>query len=217
MLVLGLVALYVIFQIIAPTYSWNQKLAVNIATPSGDVSGAAIVAIRVTSNVKFLPDAGGLHTSFQGEATMVDLGGGRYVFALLGSPPGLARATHAALLKAKDGQAGPFYAALRGLKGQPATVPASAYPTLVTFTDINDPKTVTKVDPGNIAASFGPRYDLKSITLEITDEPVTAGVVEKVLGWLNGLKGGYLQGGFMSGEGPLGTLDGGQFKADYSK
>ena len=62
-------------------------------------------------------------------------------------------------------------------------MPKRDFPLLVTFTDIDDPKTVRKVDPNNLAATLGPGYALKSITLEITDEPVTKGKVEEVLGW----------------------------------
>ncbi|MEX2492944.1 MAG: hypothetical protein WD425_14410, partial [Nitrospirales bacterium] len=59
------------------------------------------------------------------------------------------------------------------------------YPLLVTFTDITDPTTVKQVDPDNLAATFGPGVSLKRITLEITDESVTEGKVEQVLGWWN--------------------------------
>ncbi|MCA9468988.1 MAG: hypothetical protein KC643_26590, partial [Nitrospira sp.] len=48
--------------------------------------------------------------------------------------------------------------------------------------DLTDPKTVQKVDPENLAATFGPGVELKRITLEITDEPVTEGKVESLLG-----------------------------------
>jgi hypothetical protein len=58
------------------------------------------------------------------------------------------------------------------------------YPLLVTFGDINDPASVKRVDPDNLELAFGPGYALQSITLSITDEPVTKGGVEKVLGWL---------------------------------
>lgn len=59
------------------------------------------------------------------------------------------------------------------------------YPLLVTFTDITDPTTVKQVNPTNLAATFGPGVSLKRITLEITDEPVTEGKIEHVLGWLD--------------------------------
>lgn len=61
------------------------------------------------------------------------------------------------------------------------TVPEYQYPMLVTFDDITDPASVRLVDPSNLAASFGPGVRLKSVTLEVTDEAVTAGVVENVL------------------------------------
>lgn len=54
---------------------------------------------------------------------------------------------------------------------------------MVTFTDITDPTTVNQVDPTNLAATFGPGVSLKRITLQITDEPVTEGKIESVLGW----------------------------------
>ena len=38
-------------------------------------------------------------------------------------------------------------------------------------------------DPDNLAGTFGPGVLLKRITLEITDEPVTKGKIERVLGW----------------------------------
>ena len=62
------------------------------------------------------------------------------------------------------------------------------YPMLVTFDDIKDPKTVRQVDPFNLAATFGDGYALKSMQLEITDEKVTEGEVERVLGWFADLR-----------------------------
>jgi len=59
----------------------------------------------------------------------------------------------------------------------------SHYPLLVTFTAITDPKTVQQVDLDNLAGTFGPGVLMKRITLEITDEPVTKGKIERVLGW----------------------------------
>ena len=58
-------------------------------------------------------------------------------------------------------------------------------PLLVTFADITDPTTVQKVDPENLVATFGPGVSLKRISLEITDEPVTEGRIERVLGLLD--------------------------------
>jgi len=82
----------------------------------------------------------------------------------------------------------------RGLKpGDKIALPDDHYPLLVTFTDINDPASVQRVDPDDLVAHFGPGVKLKTITLEITDEPVTGGQIEKVLGWLK-THAGYLSG-----------------------
>ena len=75
----------------------------------------------------------------------------------------------------------PMLAKARGVR----TVQPEDYPMLVTFADVNDPASVMLVDAANLAATFGPGYRLQSITLEITDEKVTKGEVEEVLGWIN--------------------------------
>jgi len=56
-------------------------------------------------------------------------------------------------------------------------------PDLVTFTDINDPKSVIEVDPNNIQATLGSNLAWNEITLESTDEAVTEGI-EARLPWL---------------------------------
>lgn len=53
----------------------------------------------------------------------------------------------------------------------------------VRFRDINDPASVEAVDPDNLAASFGDGVRLRPVTIEITDEKVTRGNVER-LRWL---------------------------------
>ena len=65
----------------------------------------------------------------------------------------------------------------------PRDVPRKYWPVLVTFTDISDPTSVQLVDPDDLSAVFGEGFALRAVTLEITDAPVTSGVVEGVLGW----------------------------------
>jgi hypothetical protein len=118
---------------------------------------------------------------------VVKLGNGRYLFALL-------KGMDSKLLyqlRNKDGRGASMKdnsRAILGLK-EPLVLPVEAYPLLVTFADIEDPASVARVEPGDLAAHFGPGYALSSITLAITDEPVTKGRVEAVLGWLGDIKG----------------------------
>jgi hypothetical protein len=55
---------------------------------------------------------------------------------------------------------------------------------LVTFADESDPTSVALVDPDDLAATFGEGTALRRITIELTDEPVTTGIKER-LGWLS--------------------------------
>ena len=59
---------------------------------------------------------------------------------------------------------------------------------LLRFGDLADPKSVARVDPNDLAASFGPGVKLVRATIEITDDPVTTGI-EKRLGWVASLNG----------------------------
>ena len=56
-------------------------------------------------------------------------------------------------------------------------------PDLVTFDDVNDPKSVIVVDPNNLQATLGPNVTWNEITLESTDEPVSNGIEQK-LPWI---------------------------------
>ncbi len=168
------------------------------------VSGSAVSVVSWSELDSFSHN---YPASYHGEASVVDLGDGRYLFALIGE------GTKFLAFRTFNGGPGiseKIFAAMSKRRGS-KPVPSKSFPLLVTFTDINDPKTVKRVDPGDLAASFGAGYKLKSITLEITNEPVTKGVVESVLGWLGALEGGYLHGVFTSRGSPLGLL-GGNFK-----
>jgi hypothetical protein len=61
--------------------------------------------------------------------------------------------------------------------------PPTAYPMMVTFKDMANPKSVTKIDPDNLAEFFGEGVKLTRITVERTDEDVTD-TIEHKLAWL---------------------------------
>ncbi|HEX2366281.1 MAG TPA: hypothetical protein VHJ00_14810 [Bradyrhizobium sp.] len=66
-------------------------------------------------------------------------------------------------------------------------------PNLVTFADINDPKTVIEIDPNDLQATLGAGVSWNKITFEITDEPITKGI-ELKLTWIPAYKRGMLDG-----------------------
>ena len=126
-----------------------------------------------------------------GEAVVVEVTPGHYLFALLTGAGTTAYmgSVAAASIAGREGRVidGELFDEVRDRRDRAAgviTVPAYQYPMLVTFGDIADPASVTLIDPEDLAASFGPGVRLKAVTLEVTDEAVTVAAVEGVLGWL---------------------------------
>ena len=163
------------------SYDWNQKLTVVVQTPGGEKSGSAVTGVN-TKYGRVFGTGTEWEISMRGEATVVDLGQGKYLFALLNErTKTLASVVFANKTKGVT-EANPALSIIRDLR-ETAPVPREHYPMLVTFGDIKEPKSVKEVKPENLAAAFGGGYALKSITLEITDEQVTEGVAEKLLPW----------------------------------
>lgn len=198
------------------SYSWNQKLTVEVNTPGSVVSASSITSVRYVLNAGLMDLWDGRGVYATGEAATIDLGDGKYVFALLKNSKRLEGVTHWAFyaIPSEERKTLPLIGPMIERSGLRFELNDENQPMLVTFDDINDPTSVKEVDPSNLAATFGPGFSLQSISLEITDEPVTEGEVEKVLGWLTGLKGGYLHSGFTSKAAPLG-LHGGAFKRGF--
>ena len=171
--------------------TWRYKMTVVVETPEGTKTGSAVREVsNSASSVKLidLPQATN-PAKVRGEAVVVDLGKRGVLFALI-----------------SDHQsAGEFYYAFPAPGGRPTTVDGiryynslkeghatiepkkySEYARLVTFTDLNDPKTVQSVDNQSLVNFFGDGVKIKEITLDITNESVTW-EIEKWLPWLEHL------------------------------
>jgi hypothetical protein len=184
--------------LIWPSDRLRQKITVEVETPDGLRTGSAVVETEVREG-KSWGDASGTSFHLKGEAVAIDLPGGQTLFALL-------RGADSAQSDSAGYQTRLLYEALRAVgpsgpagdvsqmdvmqvraTAQDARVkldlPQRLYPMLVTFTDNDDPKSVERVDPANLASSFGAGVRLKRITVAVTDDDVTKGI-EKRLGWL---------------------------------
>lgn len=167
------------------TYRWHQRIQAEVSTPTGLVTAAVVQGMKIT----YYPNglfATGTETDpkLTGEALVVDLGvelgPRRYVFALLPGP-GLARSVFRNLRVGRM-DTGRFLGLIEDQIGKtPTKIDGLRW---VGFEDFSDPKSVFAVDPANLAASYGEGYALTRLTLQITDDPLTRGEVEKVLGWL---------------------------------
>jgi hypothetical protein len=162
-------------------YEWRDALALEVETPDGLKTGRAVVSLShtVETVIPGIP-GGAVHTSLRGEAAVVEVAPGKYLFALLTGREDLAVKAFPEVVRNRTFKQ--FARAFRDLR-EKRDLPTELIPMLVTFRDIADPKSVEHVDPNNLAAAFGPGVTLKRATLEITDEPITTGI-EKRIGWM---------------------------------
>lgn len=162
-----------------PSATWRYKLTVTVETPEGIKTGSAVREVTYINGPKILPDVSGSQWKVKGEAVVVDLGHDKYLFAIMnvdGSYKIVYDAFPYTTASARDGIR--YY---QSITGQKKILPPNLYPTLVTFKDIKDPKTVTQIDPNNLSATFGAGVSLKDITVEMTDDDVTE-KINKFLG-----------------------------------
>jgi hypothetical protein len=130
-----------------------------------------------------------------GEAVVVELGSGKFLFALLSGSHGLkgAAANIASFAYWGADKAAGTDAGLRFLTNLPigtsAVLDSGNYPLLVTFSNVNDPSTVQTVDPANLDANFGKGWALNSISIEITADAISKGKLRGISSWLNELRG----------------------------
>lgn len=191
-----------------PSETLRYRLTVEVETPDGVKSGYSVWEYTITDiKIGFTRT----QTDYEGEAVAVDLPNGQTLFALtvseggfpeypqsvinewLKTYPGYERDSETTFLTAFPGwtTAGTRWVVPR--TRDTGCVPSqhcndSNYPMLVTFGDINDPASVKKVNPDDLASSFGAGYKLRSITVTATDEKVTTRIGEK-LGWLKTHRG----------------------------
>ena len=170
-------------------YSWRQKLTITIETPAGEVSASSVSEISWRKHW-IQTDGMGWDYDLTGEAVVVEVTPGHYLFALLkgAGTTEYMGSVAAASIAGRKGRVinGALFDEVRDKRDRAAgviTVPQYQYPLLVTFGDITNPASVTLVDPADLAASFGPGVRLKSVTLEVTDEAVTEGMVEAFPFW----------------------------------
>ena len=168
-----------------PQHRYRFKMTIEVETPEGIRSGSSVYEVTAQNLQAMLPDETDRSWSTKGEAVAVDLPGGVTLFALLktGAMHGdMASLSMAALDPAFNNDV--VESAERIATGQgiisPAIVKPSDYPLLVWFPDIKDPRSVAQVAPDDLAASFGAGYRLKVITVQLTNEPVSTGIDERM-------------------------------------
>ena len=171
--------------------SWNQRLTLVIETPQGEVRGSAVTRVTKTetSGSLVLMEARGVRSKVEGEAVVVEVAPGKFLFALLsGSDEWERDAVNWVYTAYQPTEVDSHSRAMGPIRTQPldtpVPLPPDGWPILVTFDDISKPETLRRVDPEDLAAVFGEGVRLSAMTLEITGEAVTMGRVARVLPWL---------------------------------
>lgn len=165
-------------------YEWNQKLTVVISTPNGDVTGSSVTHVEKVLSEGFftLPEARGVYSGVSGEAVVVEVTEGQYLFVLLDGVDDLAYAAFPQFPYERTSEFGTWARSIERHRGA-GVVPPDEYPMMVTFEDISDPTSARLVEPDNLAASFGQGVELMEMTLEITEEQVTTGRIIAMPFW----------------------------------
>ena len=175
-------------------YSWRYKMTVTVETPEGIKTGSAVREVDVKLLYRFNPGASSQYVvrrSVIGEAVVVDLGQRRKLFAIMDPdgayqviykmfPPSIKYSDDIEPVEADC----KYYSHLRDAKASLPSARIPEFARLVTFTDLNDPMSVTDVDYRDLTKTFGEGVSIKEVTVEMTDEPITWGI-EKLLPWLN--------------------------------
>lgn len=186
--------------------SMRYRITLEVDTPSGLKTGSSVLENRSSTGssraLREIDKGGG---EAYGEAPVVDLGEGRLLIAVLQDPDFNRRLYYTALdmLLYPDLQP-PLPGGFERLdwtraypqanEAKPfAVIRPEDYPMLVTFADPADPTTPAEVKADALDMAFGAGFQLRRITAQVTDEPITSGEIEKYLPWLSDQRGSLVK------------------------
>jgi hypothetical protein len=157
-----------------PAYSYRYRLVVEVEADNVVHAGSSVIEVEVRTQPRILNNST-IAVRRHGDGVFVDLGGGQHVIALLAAggkaqdvdyPDSLVPRLFPISYGPEDL---PKLATLRGRRA----LPERQFPTFVTFADLNEAASVRVVQPNDFANAFRPGVHIKSVWLEMTDDPVT--------------------------------------------
>lgn len=178
------------------SYVHRFRVTIEVDTPSGIKSASGVWESAWGRKAHWIPQTGGAIGNLRrGEAVFVDLGAGRHVIAILGlGPTGSDHGIERLAARAFGRERPLWFVDAPNWQGSAELNPRDI-PTLVTFSDLNDPATARVVAPDNFEAVFGPGVRFKRATIEMVSpgvwpltlfgiggEPVTRGIEGKLPG-----------------------------------
>ena len=171
------------------TYVHHFRLTVEVETPTGLKTASSVLKAVYVESPKWVPQNTSLSSRLHGEAVFVELGSGKNIVALLAlgangeqylGPDLAARALRGEgpekMLKSF------WYREASGWTGS-AELVGSLMPTLATFVDPLKPETGRLLSTEEFSTAFGSGYRLKRIFVELTRDPTSRSIAER-LPWL---------------------------------
>ena len=174
------------------TEKYRYKMTVEVETPDGVRSGYAVreIVIRTPPNIPML----GEHRTgvgVRGEAVAVDVAPGKILFALLTGADGeFDFGGRDINFMFKELAPDKNNAVIELWPDKPVTrrpIIVEPTPMLVTFGDLNNPASFRKVEAVALDKVFGAGVRLKRITVQVTNDPTTARISQR-LEWLDRLE-----------------------------
>jgi hypothetical protein len=177
---IGLVSYFLL-----PNHTNRFRLTIEVETPDGIRSGSSVIETDFWESGGWGPvEARGVRSSAKGDAVFVDRGYGKNLVAILGfGPDGTDESkifglTRMALAPGKD----VGWKDESKLKGR-GELPEDYVPTLVTFANLNDPKTASTVRPADFEKAYGPGFRFRRAVIETTNDSVVRDIEKKMPWW----------------------------------
>lgn len=173
-------------------FSHRYRLTIEVETPSGLKTGSSVIEPRARTQSPGLSGRS-VVPSVSGDAVFVDLGNGKNVVGLMaGGPEGRDVGAPVRLAMEAFGvrncrKSMCDWRQMQSMSGR-RDLPLGLVPTLVTFGDVDDPKTARIIRPDEFEKVYGPGYHFKRAWIEMTDDPITRNIYTR-LPWLDGFKG----------------------------
>jgi hypothetical protein len=178
----------------------RYRLTLEVETPEGKKTGSGVIeqVSRYNDGITRGLGAGpGLAVRLRGEAIIVDLGSRGLLLCLLTRDESRYTSEDDLLLPkifpfAKWGGSQEDYSTyLRQLESRKpvADAPLERLPMLARLSNPQDPATAERVNPTDLAATFGAGVRLVRVTAQITDDPLPAPTIEDKLPWVRKLQG----------------------------
>lgn len=164
-------------------HTWNEKFTIEVETPEGLKTASSVQQIvwRHSYGALVLLGARGVFSNALGEAPLLEIAPGKFLFALFKGARGSDQFRDGGMYNTdladviKKESPGRVYPndkltmketiqAIKDAKGYRFAPSSKYYPLFVTFKDINDPTSVMQVDPHDMDAVFGcpvPKEDKK--------------------------------------------------------